>query len=83
MRTLKKEFTFPYKKQEIKVQLVGSVYCAIFGTLAKPLIIEGTKIFLRETEGPKYLAMIPKDAYQPTPTEILKQIKSLLNSVEL
>ena len=80
MRTLKKEFTFPYKEQEIKVQLVGEFYCAIFGKLAKPLIIEKETIYLKE--GKLYLALLPENASWD-PTEMLKQIKSLLNSVEL
>ena len=80
MRTLKKEFTFKFGTADIKVQLVGSVFCAIFGTLAKPLVIENGKILLKEDN--KYLADITDDAYID-PIEILKQIKELLNSIDL
>ncbi len=80
MRTLKKEFTFPYKGQEIQVKRLGEVHCAIFGEIAKPLIIENGFIYLRE--GRLNLAVLPESATFD-PTDILKQIKTLINSIEL
>jgi hypothetical protein len=81
MKTLKKEFTFNYLGQQIQVKLIGEVYCSIFGKIAKPLVIEKEIIYLKE--GKLKLAELPKTAYQVDPIEILKQIKALLNSVEL
>ena len=78
---LKKEFTFSYKNQDIQVKLLGEIFCAIFGTLAKPLIIENDSIYLKD--GKMYLALLPESAKQLEPIEILKQIKALLNSIEL
>ncbi len=80
MRTLKKEFTFNYKNQEIQVKLLGEVFCAIFGELAKPLIIENRHIYLKESG--QRLSVIPENAWID-PIEILKQIKNLLNSLDL
>ena len=55
MEEFKKEFEFTYKNKEgleipIKVQMLGNVYCAVFGKVAKPLIvaIDGA-IYLRDT----------------------------------
>lgn len=80
MRTLKKEFTFTYKGQEIQVKRLGEVHCAIFGEIAKPLIIENEFIYLRE--GRLNLAVLP-DSASWDPMDKLKQIKALLNDIEL
>jgi hypothetical protein len=78
MKTLKKEFIFNYKGQDIKVKLLGSVYCAIFGEIAKPLIIEDGKIYLKE--GKKFLSNIPDDAFVNV-LAILESIKELLKDI--
>jgi hypothetical protein len=80
MTTLKKEFTFEYKGQQIKVKLLGYVFCAIFGDVAKPLIIDDGKIYLKKSG--EYLSKLPEDASWD-PTDFLKKIKKLINSVEL
>ena len=80
MRTLKKEFTFNYKGQEIKVKRLGEVHCAIFGDIAKPLIIENG--FIRLKEGRMSLAVLPESASWD-PMDKLKQIKELLKDIEL
>ena len=80
MITLKKEFTFNYKKQEIKVKLLGSVYCAIFGEIAKPLIIEDGNIYLKD--GKKFLSAIPDEAIID-PMAVLKKLKTILNSIDI
>jgi hypothetical protein len=76
---LKKEFTFNYNSQEIQVKLIGEVYCAIFGQIAKPLTIENNKIHLRE--GKKLLADLPEGAKALEHLDILKQIKELLKDI--
>lgn len=80
MRTLKKEFTFNYKGQEIKVKRLGEVHCAIFGDIAKPLIIKNKAIYLKD--GMMVLAPLPEDASWD-PMDKLKQIKALLKDIEL
>lgn len=40
---LKQEFYFNYKSKQIKVQKLNTVYCAIFGDIAKILQNRGVK----------------------------------------
>lgn len=82
---LKDEFTFQYKNQEIKVKLCGEVYCAIFGTTAKPLKIEildsGPHKGKISTHEGKFLSWLPKSAFDEL--EIMRQIKELLTFLNL
>ena len=88
LRVLKDEFYFNYNKQEIKVKLCGSVYCAIFGEVAKPLIIkiENESVHngsIKTAEG-KHLGFIPDDSFEKIKAiDVLIRIKTLLNSIEL
>lgn len=89
IRILKNEFVFSYNKQDIKVKLCGAVYCAIFGDVAKPLVIEllGKESVhngkIRTKEG-KHLGFIPDHCFEKaSPIDILIRVKTLLNLIEL
>lgn len=70
---LKQEFYFNYKSKQIKVQKLNTVYCAIFGDVAKPLVIdiytdENRKANhigeIRNKSDNKFLSFIPRDAIE-------------------
>ena len=89
MEKLKDEFVFNYDKKEIKVKKLGEVHCAIFGTIAKPLIIEFKKDGeihngkISTIEG-KFLSWLPSEAIEEIdPIKALQSIQNLLKTYNL
>lgn len=89
MEKIKEEFVFNYNKQEIKVKLLGSVYCAIFDKVAKPIKIEFSKEGeihkgrISTWEG-KFLSWLPETAIeQIEPKDIIIRLKAFFESINI
>lgn len=89
MERLKDEFTFQFKKQTINVKLLGGVYCAIFGEIAKPLQIEFSKSGemhrgkISDKEG-KFLSWLPESAFEEIePKAVIIKLRAFLNSLNI
>ena len=70
MDRLKEEFTFSFQNKIINVKKCGEVFCAIFGTTAKPLKIEIYEDNMHKgkisTHEGKFLSWLPSDAFEGT-----------------
>ena len=89
MEKLKDGFVFNFDKKEIKVKKLGEVYCAIFGTVAKPLFIEFKKDGeihngkISTIDG-KFLSWLPAEAIEEIdPIKALQTIQNLLKTYNL